>query len=111
MLLEAEAFSELVGFSSREFLSFAVATSLEVQRTAAVVGLCCLGRTKQASPWWEAHPNPLSSCLPLVYGPFPTRCDLWDSHRSGGPSAACSKQGADLDFQPEEVMAVRQLCL
>lgn len=86
-------------------------TGRAVQRTVAVVVLYCLGRAKQASSCWEAHPNPLSSYLPLIYRPFPIRHDLWDSHKAGGPSAACSKQDAGFEFQPGEGMATRQQCM
>ena len=80
-------------------------------RTVAVVVLYCLGRAKQASSCWEAHPNPLSSYMPLVYRPFPIRCDLWGGRKAGGPSAACSKQDVGLEFQPVEGMATRQQCM
>lgn len=68
-------------------------------RTVVVVGLYDLGRARLASSCWEAYPKPLSSCLPRVYGPFSVRCDLWDRHKAGGPSAACSKQDPSLEFQ------------
>lgn len=69
-------------------------------RTVAVVGLYDLGEAKRASSCWEVYPKPLSSYLPRVYRPFPIRCDLRDSHKGGGPGAACSKQDARLEFQP-----------
>lgn len=81
-----------------------------MQRSVAVVVLYCLGRAKQASSCWDPRPNPLSSYLPLVYRPFPIRRDLWDSHKAGGPGAACPKQDAGLEFHPGEGMATRQHC-
>lgn len=92
LVLEVEEFSDLMCFFKRvsQFCCSHLGGG-SMWRTAAVVVLYSLGRAKQTSSCWEVHANPLSSYLPLFYRPFPIRCDLWDSHKAGEPSAVCSK--------------------